>query len=469
LAVFMMLGLAVPGTQAVGEDIDFTRAEPNEALSGGATTVFKTDVNAFSLPSANIPITRRDNFFVGNAFFKNPWVQAPSTTTARDGLGPLFNTNACQSCHIKDGRGHPPAGPHDDAVSMLVRLSIPAASGAEKTGLEKSGVVAEPVYGDQLQDFAIQGVAAEGRVQVRYQEIPVKFADGEVVKLRKPVVTISDPGYGPMHPQVMMSARVAQPMIGLGLLDAIAETDILAHADPEDMNRDGISGRANRVWDVQHKRTTAGRFGWKAGQPNVRQQSAGAFNGDIGITSSLFPAQPCTPKQTACRKAPAGGQPEVSDDILDFVTFYARNLAVPVRRKVDDPVVLKGKRLFFEAGCSSCHVPKFTTATLEGFPELSGQVIRPYTDLLLHDMGEGLADGRPEFLANGREWRTQPLWGIGLTQTVNGHTYFLHDGRARNLAEAILWHGGEAEGSKRTFLTMGKAERESLIAFLESL
>nr|WP_241774770.1 di-heme oxidoredictase family protein [Pseudomonas protegens] len=448
----------------------FTQAEPGEARAGGATTVNKSDRNAFSLPSANLPPTRRLDFSVGNSFFRNPWVIAPSTTTARDGLGPLFNTNACQNCHVKDGRGHPPAPDALNAVSMLVRLSIPDDPAFAKL-IEQAGIVPEPVYGGQLQDMAIPGVAPEGRVRVDYDPLPVRFQDGTQVELRKPKLQITDLGYGPMHPDTRFSARVAPPMIGLGLLEAIPEEAILANARPA--NKNAIAGRPNWVWDDALQKTVLGRFGWKAGQPNLNQQNVHAFSGDMGLTTRLRPFDDCTDAQTACRQAPNGngpdGEPEVSDNILRLVLFYTRNLAVPARRDVDSPQVLAGKNLFFQAGCQSCHTPSFTTSANAAEPELANQVIRPYSDLLLHDMGEGLADHRTEFKASGRDWRTAPLWGIGLTETVSGHTQFLHDGRARNLMEAVLWHGGEAEGAKQQVLTFNAQQRAALLAFLNSL
>lgn len=465
VALLLALGLSLV---ACDKTPQFTQAEPGEALSAGSTTVRKADQNAFSLPSANLSPSRRLDFSVGNSFFRNPWVTAPATTTARDGLGPLFNTNACQNCHIKDGRGHPPAPDAISSVSMLVRLSIPAGSEHAEI-IQRLGVLAEPTYGGQLQDMANPGVVPEGKVRVSYSTQQVSFADGEQVELRKPNLEISQLGYGDLHPETLFSARIAPPMIGLGLLEAIPEAAILANADPEDSNGDGISGRANQVWDRAQQRTMLGRFGWKAGQPTLNQQNADAFANDMGLTSTLIAHDNCTAAQTDCRSAPHGGEPEVSDNILASVLFYTRNLGVPARRGADTPQVLAGKNLFYQAGCQGCHTPQFTTAADAAEPELANQLIRPYSDLLLHDMGEGLADNRPEFLASGREWRTPPLWGIGLTETVNGHTQFLHDGRARNLLEAILWHGGEAEAAKQQVMTFNADERAALLAFLNSL
>jgi CxxC motif-containing protein (DUF1111 family) len=466
-ALLLALGLS-----ACDDAPRFTKAEPGEARSGGAATVRKTDQNAFSLPSANLPPSRRVDFSVGNSFFRSPWVIAPSTTTARDGLGPLFNTNACQNCHIKDGRGHPPTPDAANAVSMLVRLSIPDAPQFAKL-IEQVGVVPEPVYGGQFQDMAVPGVAPEGKVRVDYTPVPVRFKDGTEVELRKPVLQITQLGYGPMHPDTRFSARVAPPMIGLGLLEAIPEEAILANAAAQAKDKNGINGRPNQVWDDALQKTVMGRFGWKAGQPNLNQQNVHAFSGDMGLTTSLRPFDDCTDAQTACKQAPNGngpnGEPEVSDNILRLVLFYSRNLAVPARRGINDAEVLAGKNLFFQAGCDACHTPKYTTAANAAEPELANQVIRPYSDLLLHDMGDGLADNRTEFQASGRDWRTPPLWGIGLTQAVSGHTQFLHDGRARNLLEAVLWHGGEAQAAQQQVLSFNAEQRAALLAFLNSL
>jgi len=456
---------------------DFSRSEPYEANQGGGATVRKPiNGSIFSHPSGNMSFERQLDFKVGDGIFRKLWVSAPSSTQSSDGLGPLFNSRSCQGCHLKDGRGSPPlAG--EAAVSMFLRLSVPPRTDAERAALaaHRLSAIPEPVYGTQLQNFAIQGHEPEGRMTVAYTEVPVRVADGEVVHLRKPRYGVVDLGYGAMVPDAMLSPRVAPPMPGVGLLEAIDEADILAAADAGDRDGNGISGRPNRVWSEELREPMLGRFGWKAGEPTVRQQVAHAFLGDMGLSSALAPASggECTVAQEACRKAPNGQDDgekvEVTQQMMDLVVFYARNLGVPARRQVDDPQVLAGKKLFYESGCAACHRPKFVTRDLPGRPEQSGQLIWPYSDLLLHDMGEGLADGRPEGSASGREWRTPPLWGIGLTETVSGHTQFLHDGRARNLLEAILWHGGEAEAAKDRVVGMSKAERDALLAFLNSL
>jgi CxxC motif-containing protein (DUF1111 family) len=402
------------------------------------------------------------DFFVGNSFFNNNWVIAPSSTAKRDGLGPVFNARSCSSCHFKDGRGRPPIETDEAILSILIRLSIPGKG-------PHGGPLGDPNYGTQFNPKSILGVKAEGNVTITYTEIKGSFADGTPYTLRKPVLTFTDLAYGPLHTNIMTSARVAPAVFGLGLLEQIPEDTILKKADPDDADGDGISGRPNRVWDIRKKAMVLGRFGWKANEPNLEQQNAGAFLGDIGITSPLFPKENCTSSQKECLSAPTGGSPEVPQEKIDQITLYVRSLAVPARRNWDDAAVLRGKQLFGQAGCAKCHTPKMKTGNNPKLPSLSNQTIWPYTDLLLHDMGKGLADGRPDFAASGSEWRTPPLWGIGLVKTVNRHTLFLHDGRARNLQEAILWHGGEGKGSQEAFVRMPKEDRKALIAFLESL
>lgn len=458
---------------------EFDTAEPFEAMAGGAATSRATvNADAFSHFSANLSFGQEETFKLGNALFRKLWVSAPSSTQASDGLGPLFNARGCQSCHLKDGRGHPPAGPDDDAISMFLRLSVPPQSEEQRALLASHGanVIGDPVYGTQLQDLAVPGVAAEGRMAISYGEEPVTLGDGTVVNLRVPSYAIADPGYGDFDSDLMISPRVAPQMIGMGLLEAISEADILANADPDDADGDGISGRANTVHDPASGGPALGRFGWKAGMPSVRAQTAGAFAGDIGISSPLadLPYGDCTPAQAACFERPTGeqarlGATEAPDPVLELVTFYSQNLAVPVRRNVDNPQVLRGKQLFYDTGCANCHVPKYVTSRDAELDVHRFQLIWPYTDLLLHDMGEGLADHRPEGEADGYEWRTAPLWGIGLTEAVSGHTQFLHDGRARSILEAVLWHGGEAQDARDAVVGFDTADRDALIAFLESL
>ena len=458
---------------------DFSQPEPGEALPGGAATHHKKiNANAFSHASANMSFEREMNFKIGNGFFRRLWVSAPASTQAADGLGPLYNARSCQRCHLKDGRGHPPAGADDNAVSMFLRIDIPPQNDEQRRLLAAHRVnnIPDPTYGTQLQDFAIAGHKAEYRLAIDYTEVPVTLADGSVVSLRAPRYRADDLGYGPLHPQARLSPRVAPQMIGLGLLEAIDEADLLARADPDDADGDGISGRPNRVWSSEFGRVMPGRFGHKAGAPSVNEQSQGAFAGDIGISGPLNPAGwgECTAAQAACRAAPNGNSPqydnlEAGRQVTELVVFYSRNLAVPARRQPDDPTVLAGKRVFYTLGCTGCHTPSYRTRKDGVAPEQADQLIWPYTDLLLHDMGEGLADHRPEGVANGREWRTAPLWGIGLTPVVNGHSQYLHDGRARSLLEAVLWHGGEAQPQRDAVVGLSAADRAALLRFLESL
>ncbi|MCQ0094175.1 di-heme oxidoredictase family protein [Roseovarius sp. M141] len=455
---------------------DFDKPEKFEERPAGAATVRVRDTaDAFSDASGNITFEDELKFKVGNGLFRKIWVSSPSSTLASDGLGPLYNARSCQRCHIKDGRGHPPDGPDDDSVSMFLRVSIPDEAAQITEIAQYLGTAPDPTYGTQLQDHALPGIPAEYRMQIDYAETPVELSGGQMASLRSPTYTAADLGYGPLHPQAMLSPRVAPQMIGLGLLEAIPAADILDWADPDDADGDGISGRANIVWSAEFDMPMLGRFGLKAGAPTVREQSAGAFAGDIGISNPLFgdPFGECTTIQDACQSAPHGDGDdrafEIDAEGLDLVTFYSRNLGVPARRDMDNPEVLRGKQVFHHTGCASCHRPKFVTHRLKDQPEQSFQLIWPHTDMLLHDMGEGLADNRPEARANGREWRTAPLWGIGLTERVSGHTYFLHDGRARSLLEAVLWHGGEAQSARDTVAAMPPDDRAALIAYLESL
>ena len=436
-------------------------ADLDPALAGGDTTVFDATVNAFSLSARNMSSDRQTRFFVGNSFFNKNWVVAGNSTTGRDGLGPTFNARSCSTCHRKDGRGRPPA-PGEAFTSMLLRLSVP---GVDPHG----GPQGAGPYGDQLQSQAIDGVPVEGLPRVTYVERPGSFADGTPYSLRVPTYTIDAPALGPLPDDLLVSPRVAPAMIGMGLLEAIPEADLRALADPDDSDGDGISGRINEVWDVEAGALAPGRFGWKANQPSVRQQTAGAFLGDMGITSSLFTDQNCPSGQPACSAALAGGALEIADELLADVVFYSSTLAVPARRDLDAPAPLRGEQVFLAAGCDACHTPRHRTAADAPLLEAAGQTIFPYSDLLLHDMGPELADGRPDFLATGDEWRTPPLWGIGLVETVNGHTEFLHDGRARSLLEAVLWHGGEAGPARDAVLALSADERADLVAFLASL
>ncbi len=357
----------------------------------------------------------------------------------------------------------PPDVSGEPLDTVLIRLSVPGADPI--TG----GVLPDPTYGGQLQPFGVGGATGEGDVLVHWEEVTGTYDDGTPYTLRRPRYEFTALGFGPMPANILFSPRAAPQMIGLGLLEAIPEEVILAQADPEDADGNGISGRAQRSWDPLTEQRVLGRFGWKAEQPTVHHQSAGAFLGDMGITSSLHPVNNCPAPQLDCANAIHGGEPEIDDELLAKVVFYSRTLSVPARRNYDDPEVLHGRELFRDSGCTNCHGGPYTTGSIEGMPEVEGQYIWPYTDLLLHDMGDELADGRPTYDADGNEWRTAPLWGIGMIPSVNSHNALLHDGRARGVAEAVLWHGGEAEQARDNFKALSASDRAALVRFVESL
>jgi CxxC motif-containing protein (DUF1111 family) len=424
------------------------------ALSGGATTIFDATSMAFTFPAPNLGDLARH--LEGDAAFDAAFVAAPAVVHA--GLGPVFNHNACVACHVNNGRGRPPE-PGRDPQSLLLRISVP---GTDSDG--SGGPNPVPGFGAQLNDKAIFDVQPEASVRVSYSEATYAFDDGTPYHLRTPTFTISN-AYIPWPSDAMVSPRVALPIFGRGLLEAIPEEVILALADESDADGDGISGRPNWVYDYEAGRDALGRFGWKANQPNLDQQTAAAYRNDMGVTNPVFTTD------SAAGQPQSDGQdddPELSEQVMRDAAFYTRTLAVPARRNVSDPTVQRGERLFEEARCAVCHVPSMSTGpALE--PSLANQRIRPYTDLLLHDMGAELADDRPDFLADGREWRTPPLWGLGLTRVVQGETFLLHDGRARNILEAVMWHGGEGEFSREFVRGLSEDERGALITFLESL
>jgi CxxC motif-containing protein (DUF1111 family) len=468
LLVVAALGLLLVGSLQAADS-----TTPPGELTGGATTVWVDGKNAFSLPAANLSDEERTRFAIGNSFFKRNWVEAPASTKVRDGLGPHFITRSCGGCHALDGRGRAPevkGGRHEQPVGLLIRLSVPGVADPHE------GVLPEPTYGGQFNNAAVQGVRPEGEVTLRTTPVRGRFADGTRYTLHKPIYGFRKLAYGAMSPKVLISPRVAPQLMGIGLLEAIAEADILQNAADQAAIPGPIKGQVNRVWDAVAQKEMIGRFGWKANVASIAHQSAGAFRGDIGITSVWAPGEGCTPVQKDCLQVGSGGHGgafEIDQATLEDVVFYQAVLAPVARRQINDPQVRQGQALFEQSGCTSCHRPSYTTSQgpnpRMSSPTLNGQTIWPYTDLLLHDMGPGLADGRPDFAASGSQWKTPALWGIGLIQAVNGHTQLLHDGRANGVLEAVLWHGGEAQAAQQQVLQMSRAQRAALVKFVESL
>ncbi|NQY05249.1 MAG: c-type cytochrome [Flavobacteriaceae bacterium] len=435
--------------------------EEGEELLTGPLGVNSTSSNAFGFEIPGLSFREKAKFATGNSLFNQSWVSSPASTTARDGLGPTFNARACAGCHFKDGRGKPLKNGKLSS-GFLMRIS--------KNGVdEHGGPVAYPNYGKQIQDRGNRGIPFEARIIATYDTIRGAYPDGNQFELIKPIYSFSEEQFGPLGTDVLMSPRIGQQTIGLGLISALPDDQILQYEDEFDKNGDGISGRPNYVWNPELNKMDLGKYGWKANAPSLKVQIADAFNGDMGLTTTIFNENNCPDLQKECVESPNGGEPEVTDTQLDKVLFYQTSLAVPNRRNFKTESVLRGKMLFNALNCKGCHAINQKTG---GFPfnkYLENITIKPYSDFLLHDMGDDLADNRPDFMATGREWRTQPLWGIGLISTVNEHTNFLHDGRARSIEEAILWHGGEAEKSKQEFMKLSVKERKQLIDFVNSL
>lgn len=429
-------------------------------LSSEHLGVNASSANAFGFEIDGLSDIEVGKFAVGNSLFNQSWVASPASTTGRDGLGPTFNGRACTNCHFKDGRGKSHEGIKNSS-GFLLRIS---SGGVDNYGFPTP----VPGYGTQIQDQANNGIPYELKVNISYTYISGSYPDGTSFELRKPAYNLEQFQFGLFSP-IEFSGRVGQQTIGMGLISALPPEEILKYEDVNDADGDGISGKANYVYNEITKSNTLGKYGWKANVPSLRLQVASALHGDMGLTTSIFRENNCPPGQEDCNTAATGGEPEVSDEQLDKMVFYQSTLAVPNRRNYDDPDVIKGKSIFNSLNCVACHkVDQMTSNDFE-ISQLRAVKIRPYSDFLLHDMGEGLADNRPEFLANGREWRTQPLWGLGLIPTVNKHSFLLHDGRARSLEEAILWHGGEADKSKSDFMSLPKSSRDQLIKFLKSL
>jgi len=450
--------------------------ENPKSLTGGDNTHFHASSGeAFAQEIPNMGWGYSAAFDRGDGFFERPLQPAkpPGHLTDNDGLGPHYSATFCEGCHAADGRAKPPKNEHERIEEGFVRVSIPG-KGPHGASLSPPG------YGSQLSDQAVGGVKPEAHVRVKWLEVETGVLEGgEAYSLRKPEFLIKNLAYGPLPENTMYEMRLGPQVFGLGLLEAIKEEDLLAWSDPDDIDGDGISGRTNTVWDIERGGEAIGRFGWKANSFDVRQQSAEAAYFDLGMNNPLFfyryddqqkdhkARQNCEPEQLDCLQAQQNDDFEMTPAQLTDVTTYLQTLGVVYRREVDNPIALRGEALFASAGCVACHKTNITTGESE-IPRLENQLIHPYTDLLLHDMGEGLK-GRPDFDASRTEWRTQPLWGIGMIEKVNGHTNFLHDGRARNIQEAILWHGGEAEQAKQFYASLQKKDRAAILKFLNTL
>ncbi|MEO8004447.1 MAG: di-heme oxidoredictase family protein [Betaproteobacteria bacterium] len=448
------------GTAILAAGMALATELPLASRSGGDFTAADESELAYTLPGPLLDAQQVQLFANGRQEFHQRWVVIPSSG-GKWGRGPVSNAEICIDCHVNNGRGHAPDSPLESIASMVVRLSLPGEG-------EHGGPRPHPNYGEQLQNQGELGrVKAEGDARVEWIDREEPLADGTPVLLRMPRLVIANLNYGPLGTEILTSLRIAPPVFGSGLLDAIPEAQILETARRQQAL--GFNGRPNYVWDTEKQIVSIGRFGWKASQSTLKQQDAAAFLNDMGVTTRVFMRNNCMEIQVACQKSPSAMIPEVQDRPFAELVFYTRALAVPARRRANEAIVMQGERIFEQARCAVCHVPEMQTGEYPELPGLGHQVIHAYTDLLVHDMGDGLADGRPDFGAGPRDWRTPPLWGIGLSKQVNGNAALLHDGRARNMTEAVMWHGGDAQSAREAFRTMPAPDRDALLAFLNSL
>lgn len=411
----------------------------------------------------------QDKFILGKSFYRIPWVEAPSATTARDGLGPLFSANTCISCHPNNSKGSLYNEKQQISRAYISRVSIPSNGSQEHTQMLKyNGFVQEPRYGSQISINGVHGVPFEAKPIIKYEKVKVQYPDGNSLFLNKPIHGVEnqlkDLQYGDMQNKANISNRLAPALIGLGLIEKISDEQILANQDIDDKDNDGISGKANIVYSIKHDDFRVGRYTWKASAPSVIHQAAAAASNDMSLTNEFFPNENCTSVQKECLDAPKGDlvHQEKTFDLpkerLEAIAFYLKNLKIP-KSNIKEK---EGEKLFSSIGCAKCHIPSFIGK--------DGYEIKPFTDFLLHDMGEGLSDGRVEFKASPREWKTAPLWGIGKLKTAtNKNPEYLHDGRAKTLEEAILWHGGEASEVKNRFMNLSKKQREMIVNYLMEL
>lgn len=447
--VLYVVGRGLVPWEGKGDKLD-SFPLPEKAWLGGLTTLPYQYSNEpkerFKQMAGNIAPVSAQPFMLGRRLHHTDFADGshsekgnPVYEEQRGKLGPQFVAQSCVACHVNNGRALPP------------EVGRPMHQTVIKVGADAKGAP-HPKLGGALQSQSTDGKSEAGASIASWQSTEGKYADGTPFTLRKPVYAFT--GETPSH----FSARLTPQLVGLGLLEAIDETDVLALAETNRKRDDGVRGRAQIVKD-ENGQTRLGRFGYKAAQPSVRHQIAGAFNSDMGVTTSVFHK---LDDGTDCK-------PELSAADLANLTRYISTLGVSARRDLDDTEALRGEQLFAKANCIACHTPSFNTSRHHPFAELRAQKIQPFTDLLLHDMGAGLADNLGEHEATGAEWRTPPLWSMGLTAGVSGGEAYLHDGRARTLEEAILWHGGEAEQAKEAFRTMTGGDRAALVKFLKSL
>ncbi|WP_445363996.1 di-heme oxidoredictase family protein [Microbulbifer sp. ANSA003] len=427
------------------------------------------DWTAYFREALNIQWETHNEFLDGRRIFHTRFNTGEHEELGNPDFNQMANLSAgltieqsCLACHINNGRG--PA-PSEASVpnSMVFKLSSGAITQAGQP-------LPNHYFGPVLQTHSLNSdIAPEGSIQVTYSPIQGSYANGDSYTLQSPtyVVTTNE---GENTSADYFSPRMPQNITGLGLLEAVDETEILEWHDPNDSNSDGISGRVSLVDTGSTPLPQVGRFGWKATQPSLRSFSADALNNDIGVNTALEPNANCGIEQLECKKH-SNHNEELTDSHLDDLTTYLQALGAPPRNPdlINESIVAQGEALFESINCSSCHRPEMNTNHAHPLEELRGKVIRPYTDLLLHDMGEGLADNLTISAEYNREWRTPPLWGLGVNSAVNGHSNLLHDGRARSIEEAILWHGGEAAESQQNYIDLSASERNSLLKFLQSL
>ncbi|WP_394262028.1 di-heme oxidoredictase family protein [Moraxella boevrei] len=416
--------------------------------SGGNATVSYNESRPFLTLIPNLDINQISGVSQGRELFVTNWTEAGTGRALFDGVGPLFNAISCTSCHANNGRVTPYNADGTTTDGVLFRLG-------DKQGNQHA------IWGGQLQPNVIInniGLLAEGSVKV------VEKTDNENRAFWQFNFTPFDSNQN--LGDINLGARIAPQLLGMGLLDLVTNEAILANADPNDNNNDGISGRVH--WVNEDGQNRIGKFGWKAINTTLRTQNATAMSQDMGLTTPVHLDSSCTPNQPLCHTLPVGGSPEISDESLTAVVDFMTALSVPARRINNQTNFDKGADLFEQVGCNQCHTPTLKTGTSYKFSELSNQTIYAYTDLLLHDMGTGLDDGVKEINAESYEWRTPPLWGIGIV-AKQPNARFLHDGRAKTIEEAILWHGGEAENTRQKFKNLSNTDKQNLLEFVNGI